>query len=107
MIITNVCASHQNDSSIETTKLSNELLETLKILGNCTNCKDSIRKWKLDKLHKPINKIKKYLTKKEKYIIYRLNDELSKIDYELNKKVLCEGCKGKKIKKLTDNFGNE
>src|SRR5207248_9154872 len=36
-----------------------------------------------------------------------LNDELNKIDFELNKKVLCEGCKEKKFKKLTDKCGNE
>src|SRR5207253_4222944 len=34
--------------------------------------------------------------------------KLSKIDFELNKKeILCEGCKRKKIEKLTDKYGNE
>src|SRR5439155_3418008 len=28
-------------------------------------------------------------------------------DFKLNKKVLCESCKEKKIKKLTDKYGNE
>ena len=29
------------------------------------------------------------------------------MDIELNKKILCEGCKEKKIEKLTDKCGNE
>ena len=29
------------------------------------------------------------------------------MDFELNKKILCEGCKEKKNKKLTDKYGNE
>src|SRR2546421_12639536 len=96
------------DLNVKTIELlSNELLETLKILGNCTNCKDNTRKWNLDELHKPINKIKKYLTKKGKYIIYRLNNELYIIDFKLNRWILCESCKGKKIEKLTDKCGNE
>ena len=36
-----------------------------------------------------------------------MNNELNGIDFELNKKVLCKGCKEKKIKKLTDKYGNE
>ena len=31
---------NENDLSIKITKSSNELLETLKIIGNCTSCKD-------------------------------------------------------------------
>ena len=36
-----------------------------------------------------------------------LNQELFKINIRLNNEILCEGCKGKKIKKLTDKCGNE
>ena len=31
---------NRNDLSIKTTELSNELLETTKIIENCTSCKD-------------------------------------------------------------------
>ena len=92
----------RNDLSVKTTtELSNELFETLKILENCTSCKDK----KIDgkNLDKCLAEPKKEQEKKEKYIFDRLN----KIDFELNKKVLCEGCKGKKIGKLTDKCGNE
>ena len=44
---------------------------------------------------------------KRKWIIYGLNDKLFRIDDELNRKVLCESCKGKKTDKLTDKYGNE
>src|SRR5437763_8365011 len=78
---------NENDLDIKTTELLNELLETLKILGNCTNCKDNTGKWKnLGKLHKPINKI----GKKGTYGIDELNNELFKINIILNKKVLCK-----------------
>src|SRR6266542_5744225 len=33
-----------NDLSVETTEFSNELLETLKMIENCTSCKDNTRK---------------------------------------------------------------
>ena len=97
---------NENDLSVKTTELSNELLETLKIIENCTSCKDE----KIDgnDLDKCLAKLKKEEQGKEKEdIIHKLNDELNKIDFELNKKVLCESCKEKKIKKLTDKYGNE
>ncbi len=40
-------------------------------------------------------------------IINKLNDKLTEIDDELNQKVLCKSCKGKKIEKLADKCGNE
>src|SRR5207248_1671662 len=40
----------------------------------------------------------------EKDIIGRLFNELNKIDFELNKKVLCESCKGKKISHYGDDY---
>src|SRR5437773_1953633 len=36
-----------------------------------------------------------------------LNNKLDEINVILNKKVLCESCKGKEIEKLTDKCGNE
>jgi len=98
---------NENDLNVKITELlSNELLETLKIIENCTSCKDE----KIDgnDLDKCLAKLKKEEQGKEKEdIIHKLNDELNKIDFELNKKVLCESCKEKKIKKLTDKYGNE
>src|SRR2546421_6178359 len=37
---------NENDLSVKTTELSNELLEILKIIENCTSCKDK----KIDKI---------------------------------------------------------
>src|SRR4051812_25800498 len=93
---------------IETIKSSNELLETLKIIENCTSCKEHIiKKIYFDKL---IYKIKSYLIvfeEMEQYIINQLVNELIKINDELNRKVLCECCKEKKIEKLNYKCGNE
>src|SRR6266511_1477148 len=87
---------NENDLSVKTTKLSNELLETLKIIENCTSCKDK----KIDK-----NDLDECLAEleqgnKKENIIDRLNYKLGKIDFKLNKEILCEGCKEKKIKKI-------
>ena len=97
-----------NDLSIKTTNLLNELLETLKIIENCTSCKkgEKIDGKGLDKCLADLEKEEQ--GKKKEDIIYRLNRELNKIDFGLNKKAsLCEDCKGKKVKKLTDKYGNE
>src|SRR5439155_15239492 len=97
---------NENDLSIKTNELSNELLKTLKIIENCTSCKDKkIDGNYLDKCLAELEKEEQ--GKKKEYIIKKLNDELNKIDFELNKEILCEGCKGKKIEKLTDKCGNE
>src|SRR5437660_5046741 len=88
-----------NDLSIKTTSLLNELLETLKIIENCTSCKDEKIDGKdLDKCLVELEKEEQ--GKKKEEIIYKLNHELNKIDFELNKKVLCEACKEKQIEKL-------
>ena len=90
------------DWGVKTTKLLNELFETLKIIENCTSCKDK----KID--GNDLDKIEKWLAESEKEdIIDELNDELFKINIRLNKEILCEGCKGKEIEKLTDKCGNE
>ena len=44
---------------------------------------------------------------KKKKIMYKLYNELNKIDDGLNSSVLCEGCEEKKIKKLINKCGNE
>src|SRR5438132_5367753 len=92
-------------TTIKSTTLSNELLKTLKILENCTSCKDNLGKYNLDKFHVSISIIEHCLAKLEEEekgeetwkwiaIIRRLNNEVIKIDDELNRKVLCESCKG-------------
>jgi len=90
-------------------ELSNDLLETLKVIENCTNCKDKTRDEY--EFHKSINEIENCLTslqrEEQDMIIIRLNDELFNADHELNERILCEDCKEKKIDKLTDKCGNE
>ena len=93
---------NESDGSVKTTELSNELLETLKTIENCTSC---IKDEKIN--GKELDKCLVELEKEQIWTEYRLNDELNKIDFELNKEILCEGCKGKKIEKLTDKCGNE
>ena len=93
--------------NVRITNLSNELLETLKLMKNCTSCKkdDNID---FDKLHKLINEIElNEEEQKKKKIIKKLSGKLINRDDELNRKVLCKGCKEKKIKKLMNKCGNE
>ena len=99
-----------NTSDSRITNTSNELLETLKTVQNCTSCKkDNIKEIYF---HGLINEIENYLVKLEKKekeeeednIIYILNNRLIKIDNELNKKVLCDDCKEKKIENLTNKL---
>src|SRR4051812_31849323 len=93
---------NENDLSVKTIELSNELLETLKITEKCTSCKDK-KMYGID-----FDEIENYLAElKKEDIIIGLNYRSNIIDFELNKKKLCEGCKGKKVKKLTDKCGNE
>src|SRR5215204_2485804 len=100
---------NKGDISVSTTNLSNELLETLKIIENCTSCnKYNIEEKGFDKFHELINEIESEKEQeKKKIIIYKLNRRLVKIDHELNKKILCEGCKKKKIRKLITKCENE
>ena len=95
----------ENDLSVKTTNLSNELLETLKIIENCTSCKDE----KIDgnDLDKCLAELEKEEQGKKKDTIRGLNNELFEINIRLNKEILCEGCKGKEIEKLTDKCENE
>src|SRR5436305_5284334 len=46
---------------VRITKFSNESLETLKIIENCTGCKDNLKKYNLDEFHKLINEIENRL----------------------------------------------
>ena len=51
--------------------------------------------------------IRKRTGKKKEDIIHELNKELFRLNIRLNKEILCKGCKGKEIEKLTDKCGNE
>src|SRR5947209_6157380 len=92
----------RNDSSVKTVELSNQLLETLKVIENCKDKKMD----DLDEFHKSINEIENCLTELEKKE-FKLNKKLFRMDNKLNKEILCQGCKEKEIKKLADKCENE
>jgi len=98
--------NNKSDLTVRITNLSEELLKTLKMLENC--CKNNIEECYLE-FYGSVNEIENLLKEREEKQrnIYELNDRLNKLDNILNKKVLCEGCKEKKIEKLTDKCGNE
>src|SRR5437660_1054261 len=63
-ILCNSCIKsliNENDLNVKTTKLSNELLETIKIVENCTGCKDK----RINRLNDN-DKVKHYLAELEK-----------------------------------------
>src|SRR5439155_9139832 len=86
--------------TVESTSLSNELLETLKVIENCTICKGNIKYF-----HGSINGMENLLAELEK----KKEDKkyINEIDFELNQKVLCESCERKKIEELTDKCGSK
>ena len=92
-------------------KITDESLEVLKIIENCTNCKSNTGKFNLDEIHRLINKIESRLAKLKKEqeekdnIVDELNEELSKTNNKLNE-MLCKGCK-EEIKKLADKCENQ
>ena len=70
-----------------------------KILENCASYKDEKIEWNdLDKCLAELEKEER--GKKKEIIIHELSNKLFLTDIQLNKQVLCEGCKGKKIRKL-------
>src|SRR3954451_8050381 len=78
---------NRNDLNVRTTELSNELLETTKIIENCTSCKDE----KID--GNDLDKIKNCLATLEQErercdIIHESNKELFEINIRLNKEIL-------------------
>src|SRR6185295_14209692 len=86
---------NKSDVTVRITNLSNELLETLKIIENCK--KDDINENDFDKFHKLINKIKSEKNEqKKKGRSYEMDGELICIDDLLNREVSCERCKEKK-----------
>ena len=104
----------KGNTNVRITNLSNELLETLKLLENCTSCeKYNIKNnhyWgcRYNVPHELINEIElEKEEQKKKKRIKRLDHNLINIDNELNRKVLCEGCKKKFFKKLVNECENE
>src|SRR5438270_891638 len=89
-------------------------MKHLKKLKNCTYCKDNIkRKYHWSKTYKSIREIENYLVELEKGekkeqekedIIYKLSEELIKIDIEINRHALCEACR---VEHLINNLLNK
>src|SRR5436309_15133231 len=74
---------NRNDLNVKTTELSNELLETTKIIKNCTSCKDEkkIDGNDLDKIKNCLAELEKEEQKKERRdMIHELNKELFDIN---------------------------
>src|SRR5947209_16731417 len=93
---------NEDDLSVKTNELSNELLETLKTIENCTSCKDKkIYGYDLVKMENCLAELEKE-ERRRLNIIDDLNNELFKINIRSNKEILCESCKEKEKEKLTD-----
>ena len=93
--ILNELTINRNDLSVGTI----EIIETLETIEDCANCKDKeVGRNSFDEFRKFIDKIGK---------TNDLVENLFKTNVILNKEVLCEGCKGKEIRKLVDKCGNE
>src|SRR5436853_5711674 len=91
---------NRNDLNDKITELSNELLETTKIIENCTSCCKDIKidGNDIDKIKNCLAELEKEEQKRERHdIISELNYELFEINIRLNKEILCEGCKEKEI----------
>src|SRR5438132_73376 len=78
------------------TNLSKKLIETLKIIENCTSCNGN-----MEIFNKSMNKIEYLLAElakeeqKKKYIIKELSYELIGIDEGLNEQIFCGCCEVK------------
>src|SRR5437762_3333970 len=100
---------NENYLSIKTNELLNELLETLKIIENCTSCKDKETDGNdLDKIEKCLAELEEEEKKWEE--LYELNKGVFRINIRLNKEILCEGCKEKereKLKRIYNNSSND
>src|SRR5438874_8367209 len=90
---------NRNGLSVKTIESIKTTIKTLKTIKDCANCKDKeVGRNSFDEFRKFVNKIEK---KND------LVENLFKMNIRLNKEVLCEGCKRKKIRKLADKYGNE
>src|SRR5438105_12472190 len=89
---------NRNDLPVKANKTIETTIETLKTIEDCTNCKDKeVGRNSFDEFRKLIDKLGKK---------YNLVENLFEVNTRLSKEVLCEGCKEKEIKKLTDKCGN-
>src|SRR5439155_1566377 len=75
--------TNKNYLIAETTRLSNELFETLEIIENCMNCNDGIGYYYFNEFNKSMNEVEILLDKLEEgqerekiHIINNLNDKL-------------------------------
>src|SRR5437016_620932 len=84
--ILNEINSKEGHLMVRSTNLSNGLLETLKIIENCTSCKDDRGKYNLDKFHESINEIENFLVELEEKKEERKKDDRRLIDKLLNRK---------------------
>src|SRR5438270_12894515 len=86
------------------TELTKELLETLKVIENCTNCEN--KTYNFNEFHKLINELNEEQT--QNFLFDELSNELIfDINKRLNKEILCEDCKEKMIEKITEECGNK
>src|SRR2546421_5217595 len=85
---------NKNDLNIKTNELLNELLETLKVIENCTSCKDKETDGNdLDKIEKCLAELEEEEEQGWESHFFKLNRVLFRINIRLNKEILCEGCK--------------
>ncbi|CAJ0637569.1 2707_t:CDS:2 [Entrophospora sp. SA101] len=78
----------------------NKLLDTLKIIEDCTGCKKCVQKNYDDLFYESLNKLKKDFEEldkednedREAEMIHKLSDELNELDVEINRIALCYRC---------------
>src|SRR2546421_1520747 len=88
-----------NNLSVQTIKTIETIIETLKTIEDCAHCKyKEVGRNSFDEFRKLINEIGKK---------YDPVEDVFKMNIRLNKEVLCEGCKGKEIRKLADKCRSE
>src|SRR5437870_8221988 len=76
---------NRNDLDVKTTELSNELLETTKVIENCTSCKDiKIYGDDLDEIKNFLAELEKEQKREKWKIIDDLNYGLFEINIRLN-----------------------
>src|SRR5947199_1907509 len=91
---------NRNDLSVKSIETT---IKTLKTIEDCANCKDKeVGRNSFDEFRKSINEIGKNYNLDGNSI-----ENLFEMNVRLNREVLCEGCKEKEIRKLTDKCGNE
>src|SRR6185369_13866027 len=113
---TNILNELTNKSglSVGNTRLSNELLETTKMMEHCTSCKDEIGGFYYFEFYKSVNKIEYLLDELDQEqreeekgnMINDLSDKLIKINSILNGELLCIDCRRKIFARLINKLTN-